>query len=312
MKKVIIVWLFWAMISGCSPTSDPDLLPVSLNKSDQERLLLFYLGGYAAPEGQDPIKAGILVKDGTAFFIRKSALKAVSPEAAAQLPADKMDWNGLKSWVAATYNRARNMPVSLSLFLQQDSYKQGFRLSVSGVMTTAIRDVYVPESAIRTALTSYKENGEKILYPVGTTFVGEHREDGKWVETTVMKKRQDGFWDYWVYDQAGKLAEQTLAKPQTLKSPVQCVGCHFGSRQFEPHKSFPNAAPLGPNGTKREVYLNGKKIPVALVTHFREHAKRSDTILGPYATLFVSELLEKRQTGTASEEDISLINSLGF
>ncbi|HRK75026.1 MAG TPA: hypothetical protein PLL64_12175 [Rhodothermales bacterium] len=312
MKKVVIAWLFWAMISGCSPTSDPDLLPVNLNKSDQERLLLFYLGGYAAPEGQDPIKAGILVKDGTSFFIRKSALKAVSPDAAAQLPADKMDWNGLKSWVGATYNRARNIPISLSSFLQQVAYKQGFKLSVSGVMTTAIRDVYVPESALRAALASYKENGKKLLYPVGTTFVGEHREEGNWVETTIMKKRRDGFWDYWVYNQAGNLAEQTLAKPQSLKSPVQCVGCHFGSRQFEPHKSFPNPAPLGANGTKRELYLNGKVVPAALITYFKEHAKRSDTILGPYATLFVSGLLEKRQIGTASEADLSLIKSLGL
>lgn len=311
--KFCFIALFWgAIFSGCSPNSDPDLLPIDLNKPDQERLLSFYLGGYTSPEGKDPIEAGILVKDGASFFIRKSALKAVSPAAANQLPSERMDWAALKKWVGDTYNTSRGFPKTLQEFSEQNQYKQGFKLSVSGVMTTAVRDVYVPEKALRSALTQYQKNGEKLLYPVGTTFVGEHHETGSWEETTIMKKRQDGFWDYWVYDKTGNLAGQTVAKPQSLKSPVQCVGCHFGSRLFEPEKSFPNVAPPGPKGTKRELYVNGLAVPATLVTHFKEHAKRSDTILGPYATLYVAGLLKKKQAGEASEEDLALLKAAGL
>src|SRR5690606_7846790 len=112
-------------------------------------------------------------------------------------------------------------------------------VELHGVMTTARRVVHVRESAIREALRNFERNGRRILYPIETTFIGEHVIDGVVEETTAMRKRADEQWDFFVYGKDGLPATQTNTPPRPLKSPVQCVGCHFGDKLFEPAESYP-------------------------------------------------------------------------
>ena len=62
-----------------------------------------------------------------------------------------------------------------------------FSVEVDGVMSEARRRIFVPTSALRAALEGYHAAGERLLYPVGTTLVGEQYLDGAHVETTAME-----------------------------------------------------------------------------------------------------------------------------
>lgn len=317
-----IALLVLAVTCPACGAGDDDGLPdsfmrLSIDKSDPERLLRTYLGGYVAPEPSDPFEAGVLHDRGGRLFVDMESLRRYQPAAAIHLTDvdgnGRIDWEEFESFVHSTYHTVRSAPATLDDLLRQVSFDptdpNWMRVDVNGVMTTARRRVYVRESAIRDALGHYNERDRRIIYPIATTFIGEHRVDGEVVETTVMRKREDGFWDYFVYGADGSLAEGTTTPPRELASPVQCVGCHFGDRLFEPEKSFPARARPGPHGP-RQVYVDEELRDAEVVRFFDEHRRRSDTVLGLYTTLYVSKLRAERREGRLSETDAALLDSL--
>ena len=106
-------------------------------------------------------------------------------------------------------------------------------------------------------------------------------------------------------------AAAAQALPRSLKTPTQCVGCHFGVKVFEPERSFPAAAPPGPHGP-RAFYVDEALRDREPVVFFDEHTKRSDTVLGIYNTLFVARLRADRRAGALAAADARLLESLGL
>ena len=287
---------------------------LKLDKSDPERLLTYYLGGYASDEGSDPIEAGLLRKEGSTYWLDRSVLAERHPVAAARLEeTDILDWDAFATFLQATYYDARELPPSIEALREEMPAGDSawFTVEVDGVMTTARRRVSVPIAALRTALEAYYQNDQAVIYPVGTTFIGEHWQDGAVVETTAMRKRDDGFWDYMTYGSEGRLTSKTTTEPRALQTPTQCAGCHFGDRQFEPERSFPAEARPGPHGP-RVLYVDDAIRDPEVVRFFDEHRKRSDTVLGLYATLYVSELRAKRNAGTVDDAEDALLERLGL
>lgn len=319
MKTWMVALVIALCMAGCqSPTpntvDNPTRIAIEVDSADPERLLRFYFGGYGSESGQDPFEAGLVTKEGGSYYLDLAQLTAAVPILAAQLEGrSEMDDDALQAFWQATYYEARSIPPSLEAFLrvEADSSIEWFEVEVQGVMTQARRRIRVPAEAVRAALFAYKEAGEHLLYPVGTTFIGEHLEADTVLETTVMRKRGDGFWDFATYDASGSLVPATAARPRALKSPTQCVGCHFGTRMFEPEKSFPGEASPGPHGP-RELHVPMALRNSTITRFFDEHRKRSDTILGLYATLFVSERIVQRSEGTLSANDAALLDSLGL
>lgn len=294
-------------------------VPFHLDKDDPERLLRYYFGAYAAEEGADPFQAGLLLEDGRRFYVNLDSLEARHPGAVSLLVDrnndGRFDWDELEAFVDQSFYQARHFPATLAALREEVPYEdqsgRWFVVDVQGVMSTARRKVYVAEEALRTALRTYHEHDARLLYPAGTAFVGEHYLDGERVETTVMRKRADGQWDFFVYDAADSLARQTTTPPRALKAPVQCVGCHFGNRLFEPEKSFPGRAEPGPHGP-RQVYVDEALRNGEVMRFFDEHRKRSDAILGLYGTLYVARLVADRDAGRLAEEDVALLRDLGL
>ena len=325
-----ILPLLLVLLVGCTdtdPASDgasTDGLVLDTEKRNPERLLRFYFGSYLGPDGGDAVEAGLLSGAGDDFCLHPDALDARWRPALDSANADADDtlnWDELVDFFEATYAEARDLPPTLDAFRADAPYAAGdpdwFEVELSGVMTTARRHLFVPESALRAALTDYRANEERLIYPVGTALVGEHRIEGELAETTVMRKRPDGFWDFFVYGADGALALATDTPPRALRSPVQCVGCHFGRKQFEPEESFPAEAPPGPFGPRGIHAVEGEPLTDNLrnadvVAFFDEHAKRSDTALGVYNTLFVSGLLADRRAGRLAPEDAALLDGLGL
>ncbi|MEM1041715.1 MAG: hypothetical protein AAGI91_03715 [Bacteroidota bacterium] len=304
-------------LTGCGGGGGENGLLLDLDKRNPERLLRFYLGSYLGPDGGDAFEAGLLSGDGD-FRLHPERLDARWRAALDSANADgdaAIDWDEFIDFVDRTYAAARGLPPTLGAFRTSAPYAGGdpawFTVEIDGVMTNARRHIFVPMASLRAALEGYRQNDDRLIYPVGTTLVGEHRVDGALAETTVKLRRADGFWDFFVYGADGRLAAATATEPRPLQSPTQCTGCHFGQKQFEPERSFPAAAPDGPFGP-RGIRVGEAMRNASVVPFFNEHAKRSDSVLGIYGTLFVSGLLADRTAGRLAPEDAALLETLGL
>ena len=303
--------------AGPDESGLPDsFMRLSIDKSEPRRFLQYYFGGYVAPQAADPFEAGMLHELSGRFYLDYDVFAQHRPAISEQLrDADgnrRIEWEELEAFIDRSYNRARGAPFSLGAFADSAGFTPDsawMQVALHGVMTTAQRRIYVREEAVRTALRSAAEGDGRILYPAGTIFFGEHYLDDALVETTVMRKRADGFWDFFVYGEDGALAQGTSTPPRALKSPVQCVGCHFGNKVFQPGKSFPAMAPPGPHGP-RQVYVPDEFRDAEVVLRFDEHRRRADTVLGLYGTLFVSKLRARRRAGTLDPSDAALLEAL--
>lgn len=292
---------------------------VDIDKSEPKRLLDYYFGGYVTPEPRDPFAAGLLTDTLGAFFINLDSLEAHYPGAAAALSDrdanNRINWEELEAFLDATYYKARRLPLTLDTLMQSAGYSEEtpgwMQVDVDGVMSNARRRLFVQEASVREALAGYWENGERVIYPQGTAIVGKHFLRDSLAETTIMRKREDGYWDFAVYSALDSLTRSTVTPPRELKSPVQCVGCHFGSKLFEPEKSFPMKSEPGPHGP-RQIYVDDAIRDADVAKLFDEHRKRSDTVLGLYSTLFVAQLRQQQRDGTIAPEDSVLIQSLGL
>ncbi len=305
--------------SKADGAGDPGLVLVDLDKSNPELLLRYYIGSYLSGHERDAFEAGYVQRIGGKYYIdpdKIGPLPLLSRLITDGYVEDQMlDWDGFSRFIQDTYYQSRALPPDRAALYEATAFRPGdsswFHVDVRGVMTTSLRRVYVKEQALRAALGAYLANGRRLVYPAGTTFIGEHWTDSTLVETTVMSKRPDGFWDFMIYGADGRLAKETNTPPKSLKAPVQCFGCHTGTKLFEPEKSFPGFAKDGPHGP-RALYVGDGLRNKETVAFFDEHRKRSDMILGIYNTLFVSRMLEMRRAGALSEEDSALLNDLGL
>ena len=308
------------LLSACTrPTDGPppagDRLAVDLDKSNEERLLRYYLGGYVDREGGDPVEAGLMLTD-DGLAINPQHLDVQYRRKLEDTNGDgTLDWDEFEAFVEATYADARDLPASLDSLLRWNAAPEAdsawFTVEMDGVMTTARRRVRVQVAALREAIEGYRDHSNTLRYPEGTLFIGEHLVDGAVVETTVKRRRADGFWDFAVYDAQGQRADSTTTEPRALRTPIQCVGCHLGQRQFDPEKSFPAQAPDGPHGP-RIIHVPVTMRNLQVVQFFDEHAKRSDGVLGLYATLYTSQLIADRLSGTIAPADAALLERIGL
>lgn len=303
MKRVLLL-VGLVLMAGCGDKND--LVRIDLGKSSPEQLLKFYFGGYAGPVAADPMATGLIVAQPDGFYLNPVLLDAQYREALDGAAADGvLDWDELEPFLQATYYTSRSAPATLDALVSPASFRSDdvawMMVPIDGVMTTARRHIYIERKKVAAAIAQYNEQGSRIMYPEGTVIVGDHVAAGDVVETTVMKKRADGLWDYFVYDATGALATETTTPPRALAVPTRCVGCHFGEKQFEPERSYPGAAAPGPHGP-RGVYLPTTPYDAILVETLDEHTRRSDTVLGIYATRYLGELLGKGDGRTAAEQ----------
>ncbi len=307
---IVLCALISATLGGCTDTSEntrsgdgisgPNsrLIAVNIEKRDPKPLLEFYLNSFASEK-----KPGLVAIQGK-FYADLDVINTGGPELRDENDDDEIDWEELESFVLKAYYERRGIPESISGLqdrIGQWSDLDGwFRLAVTGVMTSARREIHVRDSSLALAIESFADQGQ-LLYPIGTSFVAEHFERDDLKETTVMIKRADGLWDYAAYDSTGTRTTVTRRSPKSYSVPTQCLGCHFGNRGFEPERSYPKPARPGPNG-ERVFHFPEVTAPPELVALFDEHMRRSDTVLGLYATLYVAGLSERPSSDLSPRE----------
>ncbi len=309
MLRLLCNTLVPLCLLGCAPQGQ---IEVVLDKPDPARLLHFYFGSYVEG-GDDPFEAGILSQRGQRFYADPGVLETLHPGMGTMLTrrarANILSWDSLGSFLASTYYEARGLPPTLAAFKTRWPYTDWLAFDVDGPMTHARRRIYVEEAALRAALAGYQSSGQRLLYPAGTAIAADHYLDSTLIEHTAMVRRSDGHWDFVTYAADGTLAATTQALPRPLVTPLQCVGCHFGSKQFEPERSFPQPAPPGPEGV-RAYYVSHDARDPEVTQYFAEHARRSDTVLGLYGTIYVSRI--RAGTDSLSAANRALLEVLGL
>ncbi len=299
-----------ALVLLMAACSSAEQLEVTLEGENAQRLLRFYFGSYTS---EDPFEAGLLEKRGSRFYVDLAVLREYSSELSQELKAKAsggiVSPDSLRTAVQVTYYHARNLPRKLSDFNDRWVTDNAITFEVHGPVTNYLRRITLSESALQNAIQNYYENGEKILYAVGTAVKAEHLRGTRVVETTAMVRRSDGFWDFVTYDSTGVLVSHTLPNDRALATPTQCAGCHFGEKGFEPEQSWP-LEPVKVPGDIRKWYTGARDTEVA--EFFSEHLRRSDTLLGLYATAYISSLRARRGAGTLDSSAIALLNHLGL
>ena len=291
------------LASGCGGQQQ-----VRVVNAEDPAVLEHYLGLMA---GGDPFELGVLSRTDRGFVVHADRLgeQRTGLDLEQYLVRGQLEWDSLLAFAASAYDRIRQMPDHAGELNADLPAGELLTFEVHGPMTRYLRRITVPKNALFQALNAFSPNGRQVVYPAGTTIVARHLEDSVAVETTAMYKRPDGYWEFGTYDRAGQRKAATYANPRALATPRQCVGCHLGTRQFEPEKSFPAPAPAGPEGVRH--WYTSARDPV-ITQLFSEHERRSDTVLGLYATVYVTDLLQARQSGIIGNEEARLLTELGL
>jgi hypothetical protein len=315
------------VLSACGGTGDREgtvsgdehFIQLKLDRHGSDELVGYYMSGLLAPEDEGPFASRLVVKESGDYFVDVDRLARADSQSAASLEAlagnsRSVDWTAFQEFVSDTYFRVRDIPATRQDLYTQEGFVPGdpgwMSLETVGVMSTRRRRVFVKMDAVLHALRSYRENEDRIMYPEGTVFIGEHMDGEAVSETTVMWK-SNSQWDFFAYDEQGRLADSTKALPRSRRVPTQCFGCHFGNKLYEPERSFPALAPDGPHGP-RAVYVDESLRDPDVVRYFDEHRQRADGVLGLYVTILVSELRSRRTAGALDASTAELLTSLGL
>lgn len=310
------------VLTGCMSEGDPSgsesaRLPIRLDRSGEEALIRYYFGAYLDPV-TDPLSAGLVTKQSGEWYLNRPAtVDGAEPVLDSLFQATgsgHLSWDALSDFVAETWYDVRGFPVttrelmdSVGSFRDNPSW---FRLDVSGSMSPFERHIHVPMDALLRAVEA-GTTPEGLRYPVGTWFIADHYDEDRLVETTAMVKRADSLWDYVGYDASGRLTPLIRKHEGSMQVPTQCLGCHNGNRAFEPERSFPSDASPGPAGERRVHVGEDFRDPVVAST-LEEHMKRADTILGLYATVFLSGIRSRAIRGEADPDERALLERYGL
>lgn len=310
----LAVFGFLLAVAGCSGGSVERGVPVDLGRTAREDVLRFYLGSFVRPNRVD----SILVTDG-GFRLDLDRLGTEAPRLAERLAragADgRIDMDELQAAVRSGQAERTDLPETRAEMAARTGYGsddgEWLVVTVRGAMSPYERRLYVREDAVESAIRNWTGSEARLVYPVGTTVVGEHLSGGEVVETTAMIRRADGFWDFVAFGADGGRVDRIDGDPEPLAVPTECFGCHYGTRLFEPEKSFPAQPPDGPHGP-RFVRAPDDWIRPDVVTVFDEHRRRDDGLLGLYATLLVGRWVAQAERGALPDERLRLLADLGL
>ena len=182
------------------------------------------------------------------------------------------------------------------------------------------RVLHIDKDRIADALVSYFDNRLRLIYPEGTVIAADSFDpQGNFVETEVLRKRADSFWNFSIYDHHGALIQTSIAFNERgevapdqpgFRAPGNCANCHRIDRlDFSGDPQPPMLAPvqgffhrlpdhvpqihLGPEYYSHQAFLELTEAT----------GRQKDGVFGVYGSLLLSELVGKKHLGTLTADD---------
>ena len=279
------------------------------------------------PGAPDVLSGRVVVQDGRATWIDlgrlETAQAALLRGIAEQTPPDdEVGLDEIEAVLAARYAGLSAPYPTLEDLRRAHPYRDNPEWLVVPVDSATFqrrRILHIAKDRIADALMAYGANGDRVLFPEGTVIVAESLDrTGAFVEAEVLRKRADGFWNFAVYDQAGRLADRTVAfdeegRPSArpgFRVPGDCAMCHRLDRLDAsgdatapvraPVRGFfhllPGEVPQVPLGPEYHDHMAFTELTEA--TH-----RAKDGVFGPYGSLLLSELAGRKRLGRLTPGD---------
>jgi formylglycine-generating enzyme required for sulfatase activity len=182
------------------------------------------------------------------------------------------------------------------------------------------RVLHIQKDRITDALISYFDNKLRLIYPKGTLIAADSFDPkGNIVETEVLRKRGDTFWNFAVYDRFGALIRNSIPFDERgevahdlpgFHVPGSCANCHRIDRlDFSGDPQPPISAPVP--GFFHRLPAHTPKIHLGPEYYdheaFRElteaTGRQKDGVFGVYGSLFLSELVSRMRLGKLTGDD---------
>ncbi|NTV46032.1 MAG: hypothetical protein HGB11_05835 [Chlorobiales bacterium] len=224
------------------------------------------------------------------------------------------DAKSVQSFIDNYYLSYRGFYPKLSDIADKWRYKSPelwIRMDVNSDVMQGRREIYINKKSLFLALLKFKKNGNKIIYAPGTIFLSEtyrlnkkQRKD-EFANAEMIIKREDGEWDFFLYDSYQRITTNPIAESKTGVAPHGCLKCHSAKVQQEPFKSFPKNASKTYSVSLGSDYYNAD-----VFKFLGESRVKTDYVMAPYASMFLSKLIADARQSKLTREDQFIYQNL--
>jgi formylglycine-generating enzyme required for sulfatase activity len=280
-------------------------------------------------EASPKVMAGKIVRrQGKELYIdlgQVAAEKAliVRQIAAQASPADEISLDEMGAYMGKHYYEITRPYASLQALLHEHPYRDNpdwLTVPVDSETFHRRRVLRIDKERIADALVSYFDHNDRLIYPQGTVITAESFDKkGALVETEVLRKRADTFWNFAVYDRNGALIPASLAfddegelapREVGFRVPQNCSICHRIDRldlsgdpeapARVPIRAFFQILPM----RVPQIHLGPEYYDHMAFTELTEaNAKLKDGVFGVYGSLLLSELASRKRLATLTAND---------
>jgi formylglycine-generating enzyme required for sulfatase activity len=243
--------------------------------------------------------------------------------AAQSPPSDEISLDEMGAYMEKHYYEITRPYASVQALLHEHPYLKNpdwLTVPVDSETFRRRRVLRIDKERVADALVAYFDHNDRLIYPQRTVITAESFDkSGSLVETEVLRKRADTFWNFAVYDRNGALIPTSLAFDDEgelapggvgFKVPQNCSICHridrldlSGDPQAParvPIRAFFQMLPM----RVPQIHLGPEYYDHMAFTELTEaNAKLKDSVFGVYGSLLLSELASRKRLGTLTAND---------
>lgn len=300
------------------------------NSTYLEASFLYQLQTLLGTQQSSPkVLDGVIVRrQGKELYIE---LDRVPPDKAALLrkisgeapPLNDISMSEIAGYMHRHYYELTRPYASLQALLAEQSYRENanwLTIPVDSATFRRRRVLHINKDRIADALVSYFDHQLRLIYPEGTVIAADSFDlKGNFVEAEVLRKRNDSFWNFAVYDHDGTLIPATIAFNERgevapnlpgFHAPGACANCHRIDRlDFSGDPEPPMSAPV--QGFFHRLPAHAAQIHLgpeyynhqAFMELTEATGRQKDGVFGVYGSLLLSELVSRKRLGTLTADD---------
>ncbi len=325
------------LLSGvCSERHDSELLKLTIpgqtvhNSHYLAASFLYQLQTLFGATASSPsvMDGSVVIQDGLSLSIDLARIDPQHRELLWELatrdePANELSLAELEEYFEGKYYELTKPYPDLQALLDEHPYRDNpdwLHIPVDSATFHRRRILHIDKDRIADALVNYFDNRNVLIFPMGTLIVAESFDkQSDFPEAEVLRKREDTFWNFAVYDKDGALTGHAvrsddegnlLPESEGLRAPQSCAVCHRIDRlDFSGDPDSPVRAPIRGffhrlPARVPQIHLGPEYYDHMAFTELTEtNARVKDGVFGVYGSLLLSELRGRARLEALSDHD---------